>query len=643
MTDTDRIREVPTAIQEQELSKQSRFYKIDKLMFNKDENILEKLATVFNADYYCGGTLAMMIQNDAGTVSYYLGVINKDNENEDVSIKNNGQLLKNAFEGNFPGSELKSLKNSVVRELFKNIFDESEAYCISAISGIASDKIEDLSENNKFVQGMEKLIDATREESYTLLILADPLQKEQIREIRAGYETLYSQLAPFEKTELTLSNTEGMTYTEGISKSSSHTESTSHTTTHSENKSKSEGKSNSSSKTRSGLAGAIGRSLTAVGGLGATAVGLSAVSGAAAGTGVAAAGAGAAAAGTSVATVGALGAVGTALSGPAGIALIAGTMIAGAVLSGSGESKSTSKSENQTEGSSDSNSHMTGSNDTTTEGENKSTAESISSGRTVQITSQNRSVKSLLEKIDLQLERLKQCESFGTFSCAAYVVSNNVGTNHVVASMYNALMSGEDSGAEVSQVNTWSDEIEVKALAKFLSHGYHPEFNLLHVYEPDMIVTPASVVSGRELAIHMGLPKKSVSGLSVIESAEFGRNVYSQGKLDGPVVDLGHIFHMGQQEEANVQLDVQSLAMHTFITGSTGTGKSNTVYQLLGELEKQGKGFLIIEPAKGEYKHMFGNRMDVQVFGTNPYYMPLLKTIRSNFRKEYTCWSMLIV
>lgn len=117
-----RIREVPSAIQEQELSKQSRFYKIDKLMFNKDENILEKLATVFNADYYCGGTLAMMIQNDAGTVSYYLGVINKDNENEDVSIKNNGQLLKMQFEGNFPGSELKSLKNSVVRELFKNIF-----------------------------------------------------------------------------------------------------------------------------------------------------------------------------------------------------------------------------------------------------------------------------------------------------------------------------------------------------------------------------------------------------------------------------------------------------------------------------------------------------------------------------------------
>ncbi len=58
--------------------------------------------------------------------------------------------------------------------------------------------------------------------------------------------------------------------------------------------------------------------------------------------------------------------------------------------------------------------------------------------------------------------------------------------------------------------------------------------------------------------------------------------------------------------------------MHTFITGSTGSGKSNTVYQMLCELHQDGINFLVIEPAKGEYKDVFGNWEDVNVFSTNP-------------------------
>ena len=58
--------------------------------------------------------------------------------------------------------------------------------------------------------------------------------------------------------------------------------------------------------------------------------------------------------------------------------------------------------------------------------------------------------------------------------------------------------------------------------------------------------------------------------------------------------------------------------MHTFITGSTGSGKSNTVYQILTELRQDKVPFLVIEPAKGEYKDVFGNLTDVRVFSTNP-------------------------
>ncbi|MBS8061457.1 DUF87 domain-containing protein, partial [Streptococcus suis] len=56
-----------------------------------------------------------------------------------------------------------------------------------------------------------------------------------------------------------------------------------------------------------------------------------------------------------------------------------------------------------------------------------------------------------------------------------------------------------------------------------------------------------------------------------------------------------------------------------------GTGKSNTVYQLLAQAREKGIKFLVVEPAKGEYKQVFGSDEDVAVFGTNPTITPLLK------------------
>lgn len=152
-------------------------------------------------------------------------------------------------------------------------------------------------------------------------------------------------------------------------------------------------------------------------------------------------------------------------------------------------------------------------------------------------------------------------------------------------------------------------------------------------------------MSGKELAFEMSLPKKSVPGIPVIECAEFGREVTSLDSKDGiyQSVELGEIYHMHDVDENTpVKFDVQSLASHTFITGSTGAGKSNAIYQLLSELgkkeiktenkdnENQGGTqqkikFMVIEPAKGEYKDVFGGVEDVDVYGTNPKKATLLK------------------
>lgn len=251
-----------------------------------------------------------------------------------------------------------------------------------------------------------------------------------------------------------------------------------------------------------------------------------------------------------------------------------------------------------------------------------------SAGNSIQISYENRTVKSLLEKIDKHLERLDLCESFGTFSCATYVVSEDRSVALSAASNFNAVIRGEESSIQAAYINTWYKEDDTKQITEYLKYFTHPKFYLEKQYQSvlnsKLLVTPASILTGKELTLLMGLPRQSVAGVPVLEMTPFGRNIeqkmYSDRKLS-----LGKLQYMSKDEVAEVVLDCQSLASHTFITGSTGAGKSNAVYQILEEVNKNNIKFLVIEPVKGEYKHIFGSRKDVNVFGTNPSKTPLLK------------------
>ena len=264
----------------------------------------------------------------------------------------------------------------------------------------------------------------------------------------------------------------------------------------------------------------------------------------------------------------------------------------------------------------------------TNEQHSNGTTDTHGTVRTQQIEVCNKAVEELLTRIDEQIKRTKESEDYGCYSCAAYFLSSRPSKALLAANTYRSLMIGEGSSVESGAANLWQDRASVTAMREYLKRFTHPVFaRQLWENEADsLFYTAGTLVSGRELPMHLGLPTRSVHGLPIIEHAEFGRNVPDEAMPDEDKMNLGKIYHMGKEEAAGLLLNRQAMASHTFITGSTGTGKSNAVYHLLDEITKNGQTtFLVVEPAKGEYKNVFGNCTDAQVFGTNPRETPLLR------------------
>jgi hypothetical protein len=138
----------------------------------------------------------------------------------------------------------------------------------------------------------------------------------------------------------------------------------------------------------------------------------------------------------------------------------------------------------------------------------------------------------------------------------------------------------------------------------------------------------ASWLDVRELALLAGLPNVELPGLKLRPSVDFGLNTVpapaGQAELRlGSTVQHGRV--LGQRP---LGLPVSELNKHVFITGVTGAGKTTTCMKLLDE---SGLPFLVIEPAKTEYRALHAiasprpihyyilGREDLTPFRLNPF------------------------
>lgn len=569
------------------------FFKITEMVYEKEEFATYKFASVFNALSTTESAVFIIIDSNGIKTDFYMGVRSLDSDRTTSSVKN---IVENAMKGQFPG--MKTTDYTI--EEMSCILDGIKGNSISAVSCVANNKEQANTSNKGFVQGLEKLVLSMQGQKYTGIIIANSTTPGQLRELRKGYETVYTQLSPFATTQINYGNNDSIsksnTYTNGTSNSNTSTTTASETlgTSTSYGNTSTDGTSNESAagKTIKGVASAaalLGAALAPVTG---------------------------------------------------GISLAVGGVVSGGLgMLGSAVTKTDSHSSTFSETNTENSSTTNGSSEGVTNATNESTSDTngitrgISNAMTISM--HDKVVEDMLERIDKQLKRIDEFESLGMYECAAYFMSDNQYSSEVAASTYKAIMRGENSGVEIAAINSWGayEKEKTQLIEKYVKNFIHPVFNY-NGSIGNIEVTPCSLVSGNEVAIHMGLPRRSVSGLPVIEHADFGKEVVNyDGVVSVSGINLGQIFNMGSVCQNKVMLNKNSMAMHTFVTGSTGSGKSNTIYEIIRQNDNLGLGYMIIEPAKGEYKHIFGNKPDVRVLGSNPDYSELLKINPFRFPK----------
>ena len=572
---------------------------LHSFVYGSDDDITQKISSLYGSIEQTGNTAALILDGRNDRIDLYLGVVNNSSDGINTGFKS----FVSSFNGVFPGCRYTNVKQKNCNDLMNEWFNPPVKTSIAAVSAfpLQADKT-----GHKAIQGLESIIDGMRNRPFTMLLLAESINRIELVQMRQGLESLFTQISPLQKQDVSVSSSkteslginfsksiaDSLSVSSGISKGYSDTSGISHSTQINPD--------NEPQKKMQAVNQLIGT----------------------------------AAAATSVLTMGEGGIVlkqganilqslfyGQTLSNLlGGVETVSGKeppLDRKSITDGSHEDHTDTytETETKTEGY------------TITRGEGSSESWGMTTGQTTQISYSNKSIEGLLERIDNQIHEIMKLESEGAYRVAAYFVAGDEETASLAASLYRSIVTAGMECQVNSPVYLWSGN-RGKQILDILRMGRHPTFAFeKHPQFP--LVTTAQPIGLSDLSYYLCLPRKSVYGIDVAEHASFSRDIllrdYSR-KQPVRTVTIGNIYHLGKEAKtSSVTVDIDILSSHLFVAGATGCGKSNFCYHLLNELLQKNVKTLIIEPAKGEYAKVLGGRPDFKVFGTNLKQAPPLR------------------
>jgi hypothetical protein len=259
-----------------------------------------------------------------------------------------------------------------------------------------------------------------------------------------------------------------------------------------------------------------------------------------------------------------------------------------------------------------------------------------------------------LELLQARLEALAGAQARGGWRTAVYLLGPGPTEAAALASAWRAVFSGAKSVPE--PVRT----VAHPAVADLAAHWALPDDperpgpgSYRHPFAAQ------TLLSSVQLAAYVHLPALETPGFGVRIVPRFDTVAAADAADAGLAV--GRITRHRRDTGADYRISLRSLTRHVFVSGVTGSGKTNTIFSLLAAADAAGVPFLVIEPAKTEYRALIdhpvlGGRVRVFTAGhatvapllLNPFEVPPgttvsehLDLVRTAFAAAFGMWTPL--
>lgn len=214
------------------------------------------------------------------------------------------------------------------------------------------------------------------------------------------------------------------------------------------------------------------------------------------------------------------------------------------------------------------------------------------------------------------VERMQSGRGWGWWRTTVYVAAENEAALESVGRAVRAAATGDTTNLDPLRMTRAPASLLREAMIGGRIIGLRPAGEALFHPLGEDYDSLATCVTSEELGALIAPPRSEIPGIPIRRNSEFAVTLPTS---NGDAFELGRVKDVNGAEHGPAFITQLALNEHVLVTGTPGSGKTNTcMHLLLSAWKSFNIPFLVVEPAKAEYrqlKRQLGERLRVLSIG----------------------------